>query len=121
MRATLIIAGFCILFYVVYKTYSIANISKGLKQKIASGAVILDVRTEIEFKQGHIEGAVNIPLSCLHTPVIAFDKDQLIITCCSHGLRSIKEVDLLKSHGYYNAYNGGAWSDLEKVINEVRK
>ena len=33
-----------------------------LKQKQTEGAIIIDVRATQEFKEGHIEGAINIPL-----------------------------------------------------------
>jgi phage shock protein E len=115
MKTLFIIAGILLVVYVTYKTYSISNIDKGLDKLITNKAIILDVRTETEFNTGHIDGAVNIPLSHLRKDSIPFSNDKEIITCCSHGLRSIKAVDILRSRGFKNAHNGGAWSDLEEL------
>ena len=99
--------------YVGYRTYRILTLDRGLDKLIKQGAVILDVRTENEFRTGHIVGAVNMPLSRLGKDSLPFDKNQTIITCCSHGLRSVKAVEKLKSRGYHKVYNGGAWNDLQ--------
>lgn len=120
MKTTLIIAGILAVLYIIYKTYSIANLDKGLEKKIASGAVILDVRTQTEFETGHIENCTNIALSKLRTVEIPFDTNQVIITCCSHGLRSVKAVSVLKARGYKYVYNGGAWSDLQETVNAAK-
>ncbi|RXK86398.1 rhodanese-like domain-containing protein [Filimonas effusa] len=112
MKTILIIAGVCLFIYIGYRIYRFVNLDKGLDARIANGAVILDVRTEREFSTGHIEGAVNIPLSRLHGDVIPLDKKRTYITVCSHGLRSVKAVSLLKERGFANVFNGGAWSDL---------
>ena len=87
-----------------------------LGSKIEQGAVILDVRTLDEFETGHIDGAINIPLSKLATEEIPMDKNAIIITVCSHGLRSVKAVERLKARGYNNVFNGGAWSDLASTL-----
>ena len=112
MKTVLIIAGICLIIYVSYRIYRFVNLDRGLDAKIANGAVILDVRTEREFNTGHIEGAVNIPLSRLHNDMIPLDKKLTYITVCSHGLRSVKAVSLLKERGFVHVFNGGAWSDL---------
>ena len=116
MRTVLVIAGVFVLFYIIYKTYSISSLDKGLGKKISEGAVILDVRTNMEFETGHIPNCTNIALSKLRTEEIPFDKKQVIITYCSHGLRSIKAVSILKARGFKHVYNGGAWSDLQETI-----
>lgn len=121
MKQVAIIAGVFVLIYIVYRTYRIVNLDKGLEQKIAKGAIILDVRTRYEFETGHIAGAINIPLSHLRTDSIPFDTGKIIITCCSHGLRSIKAVGLLQARGFTKVYNGGAWSDLQETIDVKNK
>lgn len=121
MKSILIIAGILLVIYAAYRTYRIATLDRGLTQLLAKGAVILDVRTETEFKSGHINGAVNIPLSRLHGNSIPLDKNLTIITCCSHGLRSVKAVSLLKEKGFTLVYNGGAWIDLEELQKKQSK
>ena len=117
MKALIMTACILLCIYVGYRTYRIATLDKGLAEKVASGALILDVRTAKEYETGHIEGSTNIPLSHLHADSIPLDKSRMIITCCSHGLRSVKAVSLLKRHGFTQVYNGGAWVDLQRTIN----
>ena len=102
--------------YIGYRIFLMHTLSINLSEKIERGGVILDVRTKREFKTGHIKGALNIPLSKLSTDSIPIAKNAVIITVCSHGLRSVKAVERLKERGYSNAFNGGAWSDLEQSI-----
>lgn len=117
MKSIFIIIVVLIVCYIFYKTYSIQNVDKNLIQLINKGAVILDVRTKMEYENGHIPGSVNIALSKLRAASINLDKKQTIITCCSHGLRSIKAVEILKVRGFKDVHNGGAWTDLEKYTN----
>lgn len=121
MKTILIIAGSLAALYLIYKVYSISMLDKGLEKKIAAGAVILDVRTKPEFETGHIAECTSIALSKLRTEAIPFDKKQVIITCCSHGLRSVKAVSILKARGFKHVYNGGAWSDLEAKVKQKAK
>jgi len=110
---TIIVLG---VLYVFYKTYSTSHVDNDLSQLIDKNAVILDVRTKVEFEGGHIKGAVNIPLSSLRTVALPFDSNRVIITCCSHGLRSIKAVSVLQARGFKQVHNGGAWTDLDRYI-----
>jgi phage shock protein E len=112
------IAGAALLVFVVYKTYAMATLDDGLDRKLQNGAVILDVRTPGEYETGHIDGSVNIALSKLRKATIPFDTNTVIITCCSHGLRSVKAVNVLKRRGYKHVYNGGAWSDLQTIADK---
>jgi len=120
MKTLLIIAGSIILIYIGYRTYRLMTISEGLEKKIATGAIILDVRTAEEFSTGKIDGAVNISLGTIRERYVELDPSKTYITTCSHGLRSVKAETLLKERGFKNVYNGGAWTDLEKIVNEVR-
>lgn len=116
MKTIIIATSTLLLIYISYRTYRILTLDKGLAKMVAKGAIILDVRTTKEFNTGHINGAINIPLSKLHDTNIPLEKSSTIITCCSHGLRSVKAVSLLKEHGFKNVYNGGAWNDLQASI-----
>lgn len=116
MKVFLIIGIILLALYASYKTYRYASLSKGLDTEMANGAVILDVRTETEFQTGHIKGSLNISLGTLRQRYKELDPNNTYITVCSHGLRSVKAADLLKERGFHKVHNGGAWSDLEKVL-----
>jgi CoA-disulfide reductase len=63
-------------------------------------AILLDVRTEIEFNNGHIEGALNIPVDNLRERLNELDKDKEIIEYCQVGLRGYVAARILSEHGY---------------------
>lgn len=87
-----------------------------LKQLAKEGAVILDVRSPAEFSGGHVKEAVNIPLQQIEKAVSKFKKEQVIITCCASGMRSGSAKSFLKSKGFSQVYNGGAWTSLRSKI-----
>ena len=87
------------------------------KEMTDNGAIIIDVRSESEFKESSIENSINIPLDELNSSLNEIkDKNQVIITCCLSGKRSSKAKEILKSNGYKNVFNGDLLKDLEKKI-----
>ena len=82
------------------------------KALFADGAILVDVRTPSEFRDGHIQGAINLPLQTLDSNLNKLKKDQVIITCCRSGSRSGMARRQLQAAGYTQVYNGGAWSSL---------
>lgn len=116
MKTLLILCGVLLVVYISYRTYRLITLDNGLEKKISDGAIILDVRTEHEYSTGHIAGSINISLGTIRTRYTELDPTKTYITCCSHGLRSVKAENILKERGFKNVYNGGAWSDLEKQV-----
>lgn len=79
-----------------------------LHQRMGSQtALILDVRTPGEFAQGHVAGAVNIPLQELKARQAEVQpyKDQEIAVICAVGGRSATAARYLKTEGYDQVYN----------------
>lgn len=66
---------------------------------------ILDVRTDHEWRQGHLTGAVHVPLASLGSRVgsLPFKPDAPIVAVCLSGHRSVPAVRLLRLHGYESA------------------
>lgn len=66
------------------------------------GYVILDVRTEEEYAQGHIPGAILIPDYEIETKAeeVLTDKNQMILVYCRSGRRSKNAAELLLKLGY---------------------
>jgi CoA-disulfide reductase len=62
--------------------------------------ILLDVRSEIEFSNGHMEGAVNIPVDNLRERIEELDKNKEIIAYCQVGLRGHVATRILCQHGY---------------------
>lgn len=86
------------------------------KELLKQGAIIIDVRTEAEYRSGHIPGSINIVLEkvVMSSPELK-KKKKPVITVCRSGNRSGMAVNMLKTAGV-EAYNGGAWNDLQKKI-----
>ena len=85
---------------------STINIEK-LEEMKKQGAVIIDVRSEQEFKEGHIEGAISIPEYEIENRIkneIPY-LDQTIVVYCGTGHRSKRAQKLLEKIGYNNVYN----------------
>jgi rhodanese-related sulfurtransferase len=86
------------------------------KELLRNGAQIIDVRTEAEFRNGHIKGALNIPLNKLSAHCSKLKKDKPIITCCASGIRSASAKSMLQANGFSQVYNGGGWTTLQKNL-----
>ncbi len=86
-------------------------------EMVAKGAQIIDVRTPMEYKGGHIKGSLNIPLDSLQRNISKINKNKPVITCCASGMRSASAKNILKSNGYTEVYNGGGWSSLQNKLN----
>ncbi len=86
-----------------------ANINKGLEEwKAGKDAVLLDVRSNAEYKDGHIPGSVNIPLNDISKASSRFsDKNTPLFVHCLSGARSSQAVQALKKQGFTNVKNIG--------------
>jgi CoA-disulfide reductase len=62
--------------------------------------ILLDVRSEIEFSNGHIEGALNIPVDNLRERLEQLDKNREIIEYCQVGLRGYVASRILSQNGF---------------------
>lgn len=69
-------------------------------QRFEDGAFLLDVRTVEEWNQGHVAGAVLIPLDQLGARVNEVPKDQDVLIICRSGNRSGQARDLLRGQGF---------------------
>ena len=78
-----------------------------------TGYIILDVRTQEEYDEGHIPGAILIPDYEIMTKAeqILTDKDQLILVYCRSGRRSKIAAEALLELGYTNIKEFGGIID----------
>jgi phage shock protein E len=87
-----------------------------LVEKLAAGAVVIDVRSEGEFGGGHVKGSKNIPLNKLSGRLESVKKLNKPIVCvCASGMRSAQATNFLKQNGL-DASNGGSWYSVDKLI-----
>lgn len=78
-----------------------------------SNYIILDVRTEEEYEEKHIPGAICIPNETIGADEIPElgDKDQLIMVYCRSGNRSKQAAEKLAKLGYSNIVEFGGIND----------
>jgi phage shock protein E len=74
----------------------------------ASGALLVDVRTESEFESGHVPGAVNAPLDRLSKDAPSLVKaGKPIVVYCASGVRSASAKRTLRAAGAAQVYDLG--------------
>lgn len=75
--------------------------------KQSQNVKLIDVRSIQEYEEGHLDGAICIPLYELQGKITnkVQDKDSIIILYCASGVRSLKGKKVLESLGYKNVYN----------------
>ena len=73
------------------------------------GHIIVDVRRQDEYDEGHIPGAILIPNENINTtrPKELKDLDQIILVYCRSGRRSKEASDKLAKMGYTKVYEFG--------------
>lgn len=86
-----------------------------LKEIIEHGAVVVDVRTPEEYKEGHITGSLNVPLDEIGKAMEWLQKDVPTVVVCASGSRSAHAVMVLKANGFEKVYNGGSWDSLGDI------
>ena len=86
-----------------------ATINRGVDRwRATEGAVLIDVRSEEEYEQGHISGSVNIPLNDIERVRQEYpEKDTPIFVHCLTGSRSGQAFLFLKRSGYTKVENIG--------------
>lgn len=84
-------------------------------------AVIVDVREPGEWKEGHIEGAISLPLSSLKKGVDIstleheVPKDKIVYTHCGMGVRALAAAKILEKLGYNVRPLKAGYKDLVKA------
>ena len=86
---------------------------------------VVDVRRETEFAEGHVKGAINMPLNEMNDVALIadFEENQNLYIHCGGGYRSVIACSLMKSHGLHNLRNVvGGWDKIkeEKTIKVVK-
>jgi len=109
-----------IIWLVIFGTLIFTSIKAGLSaiKKIThqqatllmnrENAVVIDVRGESDFKQGHILGSKLLPLSKFKNNDLASiekHKDSPIIVVCNSGMTSSQACQMLQKLGFTNLHN----------------
>ena len=93
----------------IFDFFKQPDINQGVQEfKNATGAVLLDVRSPQEYREGHVPGSQNVPLQQLDkVEEVTENKDTVLYVYCHSGARSKQAVSLLQAMGYTNVHNLG--------------
>jgi len=74
---------------------------------INGGAVVIDVRSPDQFREGHIVNARNIELGQVGPdhPVLKKQKNKVVIAVCDNGLNSGRAATQLRNAGFEKAFS----------------
>ena len=78
---------------------------------------VVDVRKEIEYAEGHVKDAINMPLADMTNVVMiaSFEDSQNLYLHCGGGYRSVIACSLLKKQGLHNVRNiAGGWAKIKE-------
>jgi len=78
---------------------------------------VIDVRKEIEFADGHVKAAINMPLADMTdvAMIAGFEENQNLYIHCGGGYRSVIACSLLKKQGLHNLRNvAGGWAKIKE-------
>lgn len=87
-------------------------------------AVIIDVREENEFKEGHVINSIHIPLKKIENKLSDLEKykSRPIIVNCRSGQRSMTACSILSKNGFEKVFNMGggmlAWKNANLPVNK---
>ncbi len=85
---------------------------EALAEQVDAGALVIDVREPDEYANGHVPGAVSIPLATVPEHLDAFRVDEPVYVICQSGGRSRRAVEFVAQYGIdaTNVDGGtGAW------------
>lgn len=108
--------------------FVIENVLSGLVAQIhwdeienlqKSGAQLVDVSTEREFAEGHISGAVNIPLDQLRERIDEIDAERPVYFNCSSGLRSYVASRIVSGHGIVSYNLSGGYRFYHQIMEDL--
>lgn len=87
-------------------------------------AMLIDLRKDGEFKNGHISNAQNLPSSEFDKKIdsLASNKEKPIVLYCSHGSDTVRHARLLIQNGFKQVYSlqGGitSWTQANLPLNK---
>ena len=81
--------------------YALGAVDK-MKEAMDAGAVVVDVREESEYADGHIPGAIDIPIRTLAQNLDKIPKDKPVVVYCASGFRAALSTAALHILGYSN-------------------
>ncbi len=100
----------------LFGMFSQKNKSEEIKEYLEKGAIVLDVRTQAEWNEGHTESAKHIVLNLIPTEIEEIKSwKKPVITVCRSGGRSGQASQFLAQNGV-DVINGGPWQNVDQFV-----
>ena len=78
-----------------------------VEEKMSEGGQLIDVRSPLEFSQGALDGAINMPVSNFQTLIDDIDNSKPVLLYCRSGARSEMVKKYLEQLGFNQVHNIG--------------
>jgi len=78
-----------------------------LQEILSAGGQLIDVRSPVEFSQGALEGAINMPINSFQYLMDSIDKSKPVVLYCRTGARSGMVKNYLDQQGFNQVHNIG--------------
>ena len=97
----------------------LGNKISAIEEYTKKGAIIIDVRSNEEYRNGHVMGSKNIPLPTLQHEISKIKSwNKPVIACCQSGMRSAQATSILTKNGI-DCINGGGWNSLNNKLSAM--
>ena len=101
----------------IFGMFSQKDTDENIKSYLNNGAIVLDVRTQQEWDEEHLEVAKHIVLNTIPEHLEELKSlNTSIIAVCKSGGRSEQATQYLNSLGL-DVINGGPWQNVAQFIN----
>ena len=85
-----------------------------LRELVENGGQLIDVRSSLEYRQGALKDAVNIPVESIPQSTNTIDRNKPVMLYCVSGMRASVVKRFLESLGFNYVYNLGGISQLAR-------
>lgn len=107
-------------FFLMLALVLLLPLSSALAENGAAtpGGFVIDVRSEAEWREGHLENAILIPYDRIETDIarVTGNRDAKLYLYCRSGRRSSIAVKTLTRSGYRNLVNLGTMENASRVL-----
>lgn len=83
-----------------------------ISEKIREGGQLIDVRSQVEFNQGALDGAINIPITSVQSLIDNIKTSKPVLLYCRTGVRSEMVKNYLEQLGFDQVHNIGGFQQF---------
>ncbi|MBB1554652.1 rhodanese-like domain-containing protein [Candidatus Gracilibacteria bacterium] len=89
---------------------------QNISNSVEKNFVYVDVRTDEEWAEGHVDGAIHVTLADIEAgKTEMLPKDTELRVYCRSGRRAGQAIEVLQKQGFSNMVNAGGMKDLQDV------